>query len=244
MHEMSAVVLILLPGGIFNMGAIRSGVDPPGPNIDPYALDEEGPIHAVSLAPFFVGKYQMTQGQWLRLQGYNPSMFKPDQSNHVTLLHPVECVSWYDCIRALAPAGLTLPTEAQWEYAARGGTSTVWWMGDDPSAIKGRANIMMASHTPVGHFDAPNGFGLYDVIGNVWEWCRDEYAPYTNPVCGSDAVRKSTGGMYISRGGSFFNTPAFARSSIRYFQTVPDARFNNRGMRPVRALTSSESDPH
>jgi formylglycine-generating enzyme required for sulfatase activity len=239
LEEMSALILVLVPGGTFRMGAIRPSDSHPlgSPNVDPYALDREGPVHTVTLKPFFISKFQMTQGQWLHASGTNPSMFRPDNQPGLTLVHPVECVSWNDCSIVLTRVGLSLPTEEQWEYAARAGTTTIWFTGDDPERLKGNANLNMAGHTPVGSFNLPNRFGLFDVVGNVWEWCLDSFRNYN---VGDDEPSVKVGSeddfMPGSRGGSFFNDAIFARSSIRYFRTVPGAKFNNRGLRPMRDL--------
>lgn len=164
-------------------------------------------------------------------------MFRPDNQPGLTLVHPVECVSWNDCSIVLTRVGLSLPTEEQWEYAARAGTTTIWFTGDDPERLKGNANLNMAGHTPVGSFNLPNRFGLFDVVGNVWEWCLDSFRNYN---VGDDEPSVKVGSeddfMPGSRGGSFFNDAIFARSSIRYFRTVPGAKFNNRGLRPMRDL--------
>jgi formylglycine-generating enzyme required for sulfatase activity len=239
LEELTGIILVLIPSGKFSMGAIRPTPQQPlgSPNTDPYAMDYEGPIHTVSLRPFFISKYEMTQGQWLRAAGANPSMFRPDNAPHVTLLHPVECVSWTECIKTLAQVGLTLPTEAQWEYAARAGTTSVWFVGNDPELLFGKANLNQAGHTPVGAFNLANAFGLYDVIGNVWEWCRDQFSSFTSADRDGDSgLQTEDHFMPGSRGGSFFNDASFARSAIRYFRTVPEARFNNRGLRPAKPI--------
>jgi formylglycine-generating enzyme required for sulfatase activity len=205
--------------------------------VDPHALDDEGPVHTVTLAPYFLSKFQMTQGQWLTCAGTNPSMFRPEKSGGITLLHPVECVGWPECQDLLTGVGLALPTEAQWEYGARANTTSIWWSGNDPEAIRAASNLNTSAPTPVGHYDRPNAFGLHDVAGNVWEWCRERCGSYLDPVIGDNGERTpSNSTMLMARGGSFFNDPSFARSSIRYFKTVPDARFNNRGLRPARPL--------
>jgi formylglycine-generating enzyme required for sulfatase activity len=239
LQDMSALILVLVPGGTFQMGAIRPDPSHPlgSPNVDPYALDRESPVHPVTLKPFFISKFQMTQGQWLHASGTNPSMFRPDNQPGVTLLHPVECVSWNDCSTVLSRVGLSLPTEEQWEYTARAGTTSIWFTGDDPEVLKGNANLNMAGHTPVGSFDLPNRFGLFDVVGNVWEWCLDSFRDYHAGDSASDVPADSEDdSMPGSRGGSFFNDALFARSSIRYFRTVAGAKFNNRGLRPRRDL--------
>ncbi len=244
LNDLSAIVLVLLPGGSFRMGAVKpsneAGIG--APNVDPHALDDEGPVHTVTLAPYFLSKYQMTQGQWLTCAGTNPSMFRPEKGGGVTLLHPVECVAWPECVELLTKVGLALPTEAQWEYGARATTTSIWWSGNDPEAIRAASNLNTSAPTPVGHYDSPNAFGLHDVAGNVWEWCRERCGSYQDPVIGGDAERTPDGStMLMSRGGSFFNDPSFARSSIRYFKTVPDARFNNRGLRPAKPLLTGRA---
>ena len=133
-----AVVLILLPGGAFRMG---SAEDPADPYYDPNARSGEWPAHTVELNAFFMSKFEMTQGQWLHLTGVNPSSGSPDGVEPVTLLHPVETVTWDDCVGVLARLGLELPTEAQWEYAARAGTLEARWMGPDVSDLEGYANV-------------------------------------------------------------------------------------------------------
>lgn len=246
LQDTTCVVLVLLPGGVFSMGAKRPSPEHPIglPNVDPYAMPDEGPVHNVAVTPFLIGKYEMTQGQWLHASGLNPSMFRPDNASTVTLRNPVECVSWRECIRTLSRIGLTLPTEAQWEYAARAGSTSVWFTGDDPDAINGKANLKQTGHTPVGAFNLPNAFGLYDIIGNVWEWCLNSFDPYPDECAVAETAIpthdiESDSFMPGSRGGSFFNDATFARSAIRYFRTLPDARFNNRGLRPCKLLARS-----
>jgi formylglycine-generating enzyme required for sulfatase activity len=248
--EEMGIVLVLIPGGQFRMGAVLpTELSPLGhPNVDPYAREEESPIHDVTLDPFFISKYQMTQGQWLRATGTNLSYWKTkvaEETEEISLLHPIECVSWYESSQTLKEIELILPTEAQWEYAARSGTTTIWWTGDDPHILDGRANLLgcrekvysMVSPTIVGLFESPNAFGLYDVAGNVWEWCRDWYGSYQSRVREKDAERHiENGKTYVCRGGSFFNTVEYGRSSIRYFHVPPDARFTNLGLRPARVL--------
>jgi len=109
----SAVVLVLLPGGIFTLGA--QSADPHGTHYDPLTECDECPLCEIHLDPYFCSKYEMTQGQWLRACGENPSRVT------TALTHPVECVTWMDCTRVLQCLDLSLPTEAQWEFAARGG---------------------------------------------------------------------------------------------------------------------------
>ena len=190
----TGMVMVLIPGGTFWMGAQRE--KPQDPNYDPNAKEDEKPVHKVTLEPFFLSKYEMTQGQWQRFTGNNPSHWSPATtiiSERYSLADPVEWVNWNECHEVLFRLGLALPTEAQWEYATRAGTSTVWWTGNEASGLQDAANIADVSmkrypelqhlasldiddgrifHGVVGSY-APNPFGLHDVIGNVCEWCRD-----------------------------------------------------------------------
>ena len=194
------VVFVLVPGGRFLMGAQRE--DPRRPNHSPGAYPDEIPVHEVTLSPFFLSKYEMTQGQWLRLTGSYPSSnsflnWSPSMSESAfTLRNPVEGVSWNEGRVLLERIGFRYPTEAEWEYAARAGTRTPWYSGSEVSTIEGHGNLAdqwFASlevgqessavswndgwgvHAPVGIF-VPNPFGLHDVIGNVSEWCQDSYS--------------------------------------------------------------------
>jgi formylglycine-generating enzyme required for sulfatase activity len=184
-------------------------------NYDPNAHVQEGPPQSITLDPFFLSKYEMTQGQWLACRGENPSFFhEPEPSDPSDpLSHPVEQVSWEDCRETVERLGLVLPTEAQWEYAARGGTRTPWWTGGEPQSIQGAANIADQSfgryfatvqrweswlddgygrHAPVGSFRA-NPFGLHDTVGNVTEWCRDWIGPYSERARSGDGERMASG---------------------------------------------------
>jgi len=259
----SAIVLVLLPEGAFQMGAKRGKA---GPNTDPIAEPDEGPVREVRLKAFFASKYEMTQGQWKRLTGSNPSNSNAGKSYawlRVTLAHPVETVSWDDCRRTLLRLGLALPSEAQWEYAARGGTRTVWWTGNDSSRLAHAANLVDKSYArrftatrfeqwddrhavlaPVGSYRA-NAFGLHDVLGNVWEWCHDPYhsKAYGLPLASDFSGRRAYPPGWLMqeerarvfRGGSFYDLARDARSAYRY-RTAPSARGSAIGCRPIRVL--------
>src|SRR5262245_14637069 len=193
----TGLVFVLIPGGSFWMGA--QATDPAARNYMPWAAAYESPVHEVSLDPFFLSKYEMTQAQWARLTGQNPS---DDRDGNAAIL-PVEQVSWFSCDELMRRLQLTLPTEAQWEYAARAGTETIWWTGGEKESLEGAANLadvanqrmMQASlgggdveawlddgharSSPVGSYRA-NPFGLHDVVGNVSEWCRDSMCSYND----------------------------------------------------------------
>jgi len=265
LDETSALVFVLLPGGTFRMGAIAGAEDgastPEGDvNLDPFAQQDEGPCHRIELDPFFVSKYEMTQAQWLGLAGENPSRYGPDFDQggiDITLRHPVESVSWDDCRVLLDQLGLDFPTEAQWEYAARAGTRTVWSTGDRDGSLQGYANLADRTlfdsgiakgiefdhwlvdghilHAPVGRF-RPNPFGLHDVHGNVWEWCKDRKGPYEQPVRPGDGERLVfEGDNRVDRGGHFLRDAIFARSANRDFQ-ISSSSHGGLGLRPARAI--------
>ncbi|MCC7171124.1 MAG: formylglycine-generating enzyme family protein, partial [Planctomycetes bacterium] len=192
----TGIVFVLIPGGTFWQGAQKD--DPTRPNYDVMAAYDESPS-LVDLAPYFLARHEATKRQWKRLSdGGEPSQYAiitPSGHDYVDWNYPVENVSWTEGHRWLARHGLTLPTEAQWEYGARGRTTTPWWTGDSPSDVARAANLrdqslerVDASHsTQVVDFDdgfdslarvgqfAQNSFGLADVYGNVSEWCEDEY---------------------------------------------------------------------
>ena len=199
------IVFVLLPAGSFCMGAQHENVGMP--NYDSWARDDERP-HQVTLSPFFIGKHELTQGQWLRLRGANPSASK-DRGD---LALPVEQVSWNDIGAMTRQSGLLLPTEAQWEYACRAGTTTPWWTGSEESSLSAGAVYGVEQVAPVGT-KAANAFGLHDTAGNVWEWCLDTYEPYAL----ADAVDPMVGGnpCPVRRGGCYYFSAGFCRSANR-----------------------------
>ncbi|MEW6746258.1 MAG: SUMF1/EgtB/PvdO family nonheme iron enzyme [Planctomycetota bacterium] len=255
----TGLVLTLLPAATFFMGATRL---PAGPNYDPDAGWVERLVRPVSLDAFFISKYEVTQGQWLRLTGENPSAYAPGfsvEGVEITLAHPVEKVSWPDCVGALARLGLVLPTEAQWEYAARAGTDTPWYTGRERETLRGAANVAdeycklhggMKSwvyeewadgylvHAPVGTF-RPNNFGLHDMHGNVWEWCLDTYGDYrfAEPRPRDGLLEQEDWFFRVARGGGFRFSAIDARSANR-LASPPGQRDEEHGLRPARAIDS------
>ncbi len=258
LHEGLGLVFVLIPAGTFWMGAQKS--DPAGHNFDPLANPIESPVHEVRLDAFFLSKYEVTQDQWLRFTGINPSVYKPGTVHGgitTTSLHPVEQLSWRGSTAVLRRLELLLPTEAQWEYAARAGTSTAWWTGAEKSSLAGAANTAdhYASthngpvgwgyddslddgyeiHAPIGSFRA-NAFGLHDVAGNVYELCREGYGTYDLPERAGDGERQGTDPVSnMLRGGAYHNPPHRARSAYRT-DVPPDYTDYSLGVRPVRSL--------
>jgi formylglycine-generating enzyme required for sulfatase activity len=260
--EASGLVLVLLPGGRFLFGAQSKEVA--APQYDPDAHPDDDTVE-LELTPFFLSKYEMTQAQWLRAMGANPSRHRPQPSDcpypH-TLLHPVESVSWIDSTRALRRLALDLPTSAQWEYAARAGTAKVYFASDDPRALRGLGNLYdlafaarsqieslplfdwndgFSCSAPVGSF-APNGFGLLDIVGNVMEGCRDRFfgrhlGTDFAPGDGEQRANRAvrSSGERIVRGSDFFSEVHFSRASFETSRPE-DSNAEAVGIRPARKL--------
>ena len=199
--------LVPIPGGIFTMGS------KPGEG-----AANESPSHVVQVAPFYLGRYEVTQAQWQAVMGYNPSSYKHPQ-------RPVDQVTWLEVQsfisrlnRLEGTALYRLPSEAEWEYAARAGTTTKWTFGDDPSQLSRFAWFGQQGDigTQLVGGRAPNPWGLYDMYGNVWEWVQDcwhdnyKNAPHEGAIwSGGDCS------LRMLRGGGW-NSPAdYARSAVR-----------------------------
>lgn len=268
LEEDSGMVMVLIPGGKFWMGA--QDKDSNGPNYVQSAAPHAGPVHEVTLSPYFLSKYEMTQGQWKRLTDRNPSGFGPDAKREwnrrwlasgapPSLLHPVEQISWHDCFEWLPRAGLSLPSEAQWECGARGGTQSSYWSGTRLADLRGVANLSdiclkehgdeywgkfhedfddgSAMHWSVGTGRA-NPFGLHDVHGNVFEWCLDAYTwnAYEQHASVDPAIDRPGDVHHVYRGGSYRFRFGAARSSARYYDP-PSKAGSALGVRPARAVS-------
>jgi formylglycine-generating enzyme required for sulfatase activity len=244
--------MIAIPGGEFEMGS-------PDDELDRRA--SEGPQHLVTVPPFYMGRYPVTQSQWRFVAGLdpvkqkldkNPSRFKGDK-------RPVEKVSWHDatefCARLTKQTGCPyrLPSEAEWEYSCRANTKTPFYFGEtinsdlvnyDANQIYGagiKGNYRQKT-TPVDQFEFPNAFGLSDMHGNVWEWCEDHWhsnyegAPTTSaPWLDLDAAESKS---RVLRGGSWDDIPRYCRSASRPYDVAGD-RYYLSGFRVVCVVSRS-----
>ncbi|MBL9078435.1 MAG: SUMF1/EgtB/PvdO family nonheme iron enzyme [Planctomycetes bacterium] len=252
----TGIVFVLVPGGRVLVGAQALSED--RPNFDPAAAHDET-LQEVRLGPFFIARHELTQGQWMRLcdserDHGQPSRF-PAGANEgdveITLANPVENVSWDACHKQMQRYGLVLPTEAQWEYSCRAGTSTPW--SCLPDTLRLHANLRdstrsklvqvdqpepwsdgHAVHAPVGSF-LPNSIGLYDTHGNVSEWCGDNYVVYGSMRDG-DGRRRATSSMHCCRGGHFDSRSDAARSAARIGSLASSFSAAAIGLRPARLL--------
>ena len=216
--------MVYVEGGTFMMGATaEQGSD---------AWDREKPAHQVTLSSFSIGQYEVTQEEWEAVMGNNPSEFKGSK-------RPVERVSWDDCqefirkLNAMTGKYFRLPTEAEWEFASRGGIKSQgckYSGSNNPNSVAWYADNSGNTTHDVGQ-KSPNELGIYDMSGNVWEWCQDWYdnnysssSPQTNPM------GPSSGSVRVVRGGSWIHNAFYCRLSFRnYFN--PDFRFNLLGLR-------------
>ena len=207
--------MVYIPAGTFMMGSSNA--------------DDEKPAHVVGVSAFYMGKYVVTQREWQAVMGYNPSAVIGED-------HPVEDVSWVEAqsfaerLSEITGQRYRLPTEAEWEYAARAGSATIFHFGDDPEELgeyEWQEGNSGGTTQPVGQ-KRPNAWGLYDVAGNVREWCEDWWDPeyyersehedpvnndpylYTSPTTNEQFFARAT------RGGSFLDIPSGCESAHRH----------------------------
>jgi serine/threonine protein kinase/formylglycine-generating enzyme required for sulfatase activity len=252
----TGLVFVLLPGGEFLMGA--QAQEETKANYMPFANPSDGPVQAIVLRPFFLSKYEMTQAQWVRVRGANPAIYEPaatEKDASVGLLHPVENVTWYAASETVRRLALSLPTEAQWEYAARAGTSTCWWTGSEAGSLEGAENLVDRTareagidwlpaeawadgyfvHAPV-HALRPNPFGLYAMLGNVSEWCLDRWGSLELPTREGDGLRLTDGVLACALRGGNFATSASGATAVARSSYTPEVSDYNCGLRPARAV--------
>jgi formylglycine-generating enzyme required for sulfatase activity len=262
----TGLVMILVPGAHgFHLGAQAD--DPSRPNYDPQATSQEGPVQELDLEPFFLARYEMTQGQWFRLTGEWPSERIPGfgyaATTRFTRTHPVEQVSFLEAEREVARWGLALPTEAQWERAARAGTELPYAHTADPAGIAGRDNLKDLSlagfgnqegellpwndgypaHAPVDAFP-PNAFGFHGMHGNLAEWTRDWHCETFDDKAlqgiapGTGELIPRFGYSRTVRGGHFYVDSSRARVTRRS-PMLPADQSNTVGLRPAMPAAKS-----
>jgi len=235
--------LNLIPPGEFMMGS---------PPSEKYRLDIETQHRVKITKPFYLGAYEVTQEQYEKVMGKNPSSFSvlgtlnDEVSGIDTSQFPVENVSWNDAVeffRKLSEqtgVGYRLPSEAEWEYACRAGTTTAWCFGDDVSQLGEYAwyedNTNNTTH-PVGELK-PNAWGLFDMHGNVYEWCQDRYGPYESLQVVSAPTGPASGDLRVLRGGAFSFRPGVVRAAVR-FSDLPVVRVFYLGFRLARTYPLS-----
>jgi serine/threonine protein kinase/formylglycine-generating enzyme required for sulfatase activity len=220
----NGIVLVLLPGGRL---PLEQGT-------------EADPRHLIDLEPFFLSKWEMTEAQWARARGASMAELRADHAEY----WPATAMRWKDADSTLRAWGLALPTELQWEYACRGNTVTRWWTGSTAASLAGGEHV--GEGLSVGKIGRmrPNPFGLFDMGGNVLEWCADPGEPYGTEQPG-DGARPDTlrSGLRIARGGAAgasadaaaSGRPPHESRSFFYYQPE-EARALDLGLRPARML--------
>ncbi|WP_427160950.1 SUMF1/EgtB/PvdO family nonheme iron enzyme [Aliinostoc sp. HNIBRCY26] len=222
--------MVAIPGGKFLMGSPK---DVPG------RYDSESPQHNVTVKPFFMGKFPITQAQWQAVAAWSKVNIdlKPEPSHFKGANRPVEQVSWDDavefCARLSNKTGriYRLPSEAEWEYACRAGTTTRFYFGDTITTDLANYNNISKQTTDVGKFPA-NPFGLFDMCGNVWEWCQDEWHDNYKQAPNDGSAWVSYISKYkLLRGVSWDSNPVVFRSSAKRVRNTTDVRYANIGFR-------------
>ena len=214
-HRQTGIVFVKLPSGTFWMGSPETEK-----NREDNELQHEG-----TLSPFLIAKYEVSQAEWAKVMGGNPSHFKGENL-------PVDSLSWEDCHRFCEKTGLKLPSEAQWEYACRAGTTGPFG-GTGTLGDMGWHNGNSGGTTHAVGQKSPNGFGLYDMHASIWEWCEDVYDPefYTKPEASrKNPVSTSGSANRVIRGGSWNHDAGYCRSASRG-RLDPSNRYRHLGLR-------------
>ena len=225
-YEKAPEGMVYLPGGTFSMGSKLDNTN-------------ESPEHEVEIAPFYIDIHEVTVKEYSRFleeTGYQqpaywqPELDRPDD--------PVVGITWQDALAYANWSGKRLPTEAEWEYAARGGAiNTIYPWGNEPD--RAHANYSSTGIAPVKQFK-PNGYGIYDMIGNVWEWCSDWYSDGYYKV----SPRKNPQGPFsgthrVLRGGTWYSNEEQIRITKRYY-SLPDIKSFHIGFRCVKEAVPVE----
>jgi formylglycine-generating enzyme required for sulfatase activity len=206
--------MVYVAGGTFQMGSNRGDSD-------------EKPVHTVTVSSFWMDKTEVTQAEYRKVMGKNPSKFSGCDGC------PVEQVSWHDANTYAKKVGKRLPTEAEWEYAARGGNKSKGYKysgGNDLDAVGWYNNNSGRKTHPVAQ-KQPNELGLYDMSGNLWEWCSDWYGDYSSSTQ-TDPQGPNSGGYRVRRSGSWDYLDSDCRVAYRT-GTNPDGRYSHIGFRLV-----------
>jgi len=239
--------MVLIPAGYFRMGDIQGG-----------GSSDEQPVHSVYVNKFAMGKFEVTVGEYMGFvkatNSNHPEWLEEDSSYNINTgsddyykkfgsaltneNHPIIGVSWYNTVAYTewlsnqTGKEYRLPTEAEWEYAARAGTETKYWWGNDIDKSKANYNRNLGKTYPVGNYK-PNPFGLYDTVGNLWEWTCSEYE---NKYNGKEnkCINKNNIKNLVLRGGSWYGKPRYVRTADRSKNT-PGNRFDGLGFRVVMA---------
>ena len=221
-NNLPDIAMVYVSGGTFTMGATsEQGSD---------AWDDEKPAHSVTLSGYYIGKYEVTQKLWKAVMGSNPSNFKGDNL-------PVERVSWNDVqeflrkLNAMTGKNYRLPTEAEWEFAARGGNSSRGYKYSGGNSIGNVAwfGVNSGSRTHAVGTKSPNELGIYDMSGNVYEWCQDWYGSYSSSSQ-RNPQGPNSGSFRVYRGGSWNYSAGRCRVSFRLYNT-PGGRDSYLGFR-------------
>ncbi len=208
--------LVRVEGGAFQMGA--QSVLPQGNNFDPEAHDDESPVHEVIINDFYIGKFEVTQWEWRTIMGYDlewSEQYGKGDDFPAYNISRTAALQFLEKLSAMTRLPFRLPTEAQWEYAARGGSYSQHYRFSGSNQVDEVAwhhgNSDGVLH-PVGG-KLPNELGFYDMSGSLWEWCSDTYGPYpSEPQIDPMA---DSGSQFVLRGGAWTYLPAYCRVSCR-----------------------------
>jgi formylglycine-generating enzyme required for sulfatase activity len=219
--------MVCIPAGSFTMGS---------PDETPNRFENERPAHQVTLASFWMGVAPVTQAQYEVFLAAEPGpplacTKHPEARGHVTgPERPAVCVTWEQARAFCRWSGLALPTEAQWEYACRAGTTTLYWSGDtedDLARVGWYGGNSLSGTQPVGQ-KPPNPWGLHDMHGNVMEWCEDWYhdRAYDQPARPGDGLRElPPGTAHVIRGGAWAYSARVAAAATRTYNGIPETPF-------------------
>ena len=216
--------LVRVEGGSFQMGAQRT--NPQADNYDTEARDNENPVHEVTLSNYFIGKFEITQREWRTVMGYEldwSEQYGKGDDFPAYNVSRSEALRFLEKLRAMTQLAFRLPTEAQWEYAARGGSRSLHFRfsgsnnADDVAWHNGNAG----GGLHIAGEKRPNELGLHDMSGNLWEWCSDAYGTY--PATPQTDPTNESGVQYVLRGGAWTYFPTYCRVTCRDSYSGDDA---------------------